>query len=221
MKKIIQICLVAIFGILVVMFAFDAVTLNFKMYDSNNHAYLVINNERYVTNNSFWNSDLFGRRIGFIESKLSFLNIFYTPFEHGVYEIEDSSGEKFYRVHDLFQDKQLGLFVKEDFDMDFPSEIECSKVVIEGYKSVTDSKLIDDLIFYLKTDTTYDDNISPAHGYNLRLYSKEFPSIYYLVEVLKSESDDSVWLSDFGWAGYEHVRIPNELFDKLTATPLP
>jgi hypothetical protein len=216
MKKIIQRWLVIIGGVFLLMVTIDIFTPSFQMYDSKNHTYLIINDSRYITNNSSFHSDLVGKRIGFTESKLGFLNVFYLPFEHGVYEIEDSSGEKFYRVHALLQDKQLALFVKDDFDLNFPSKFECSRVVIEGFESVTISEVINDLIFYLKKETTYDDNVSPADGYNLRLYSKEFPSIYYLVEVFKSKSDGRVWISDDGWAGYEHVQIPNELFDKLT-----
>jgi len=220
MKKKIQIVMVFVVGFLTIMLTYDVSTPDFKMYKFDDHTHLVINNQIYVPNRNYLRSDLAGERIGFVESNYSFFDIFYIPFKHGVYEIVDSSGERFYKVLFLFREKQYSLFVEEDFKTDFLSKSECSTVVIEGYENVTDSEVIDELISYLNSDPTNDDIISSVNVYKLRLYSKEFPSIYHFVEVLQSKSDGSVWLSDLSWAPFEHVKIPSELFEKLTANPL-
>jgi hypothetical protein len=171
----------------------------------------------YVFNQFGWRVDQRGERIGYLKSDNGILNQhFYQPFYHGLYEIKDASGVKFYQPHDMFADMEYKLLVPEGINLVYPTLETCGKIETPSEAIITDPAVIKELFHYAVNATSAVNALFPAkEAYTLRIFHNKYSSVYFETTIYKSEKDGTYALENFDRSLNGYIQVPKEFMMKL------
>lgn len=179
--------------------------------------HIEIDGINYVFNQFGWHVDQRGERIGYLTSDNGILNQhFYQPFYHGLYEIRDASGEKFYQPHDMFADMEYKLLVSEKISLGYPTVETCGGIQTQAGETITDLAIIKEFFQYADEAASLPrGDFEIREGYDIRIFHKKYTSIYNVAHLFESETDGSYWLVAFDGMNGGYMQIPKELAAKF------
>jgi hypothetical protein len=179
--------------------------------------YIDIGGIRYVPNQFDWKVDQRGERIGYIKDDNGIIDKrFFTFFYHGLYEIKDDSGEKFYFPHDMFADMEYKMLVSEKINLGYPTVETCGKIQTPSGEIITDTDIIKDFFHYTQGASTLPDGeIIIKNGYNFRIFHNKYSSIFNEAHLIEIEKDGSFWMEAFDGKTRGYMQVPKEFVMKL------
>jgi hypothetical protein len=204
-KKFIIITIIFVFLITSIIIFYD---INAAVYNINQGG-IEINGERYNFHQGSWRHCAVDERIGFIDGEPSFGRIFFHFLPNGLYSVKDDEQNFFFQPVKFFASMDYNLLVREDIELTTPQIDDILRIEFNGRTINNSSTIADFMNFYYEIGEHEAGTMPlPARVFEMQIYSKSFPGIYYSVRLYQAQNSSDYWLDR---NNSERIKIPSGL----------
>ena len=200
--------------ILLSIILYDVAIPSYELVYDEGHTYLEVKGKKYYFNRTSLEYAELGKRIGYVKDDPSLGKIFFSKFEHGVYEIESDSEQRFLRIKKFGQDKEYVMLVREDVDILKPMLSDISYITwrIDG-KKIINEEVISEIVKLYYSDGEENNSTHSATEERIYLYTDDVPQKYCIMDILHSSEPETYWLRTSNLD--QEIQLPLELVEKI------